>query len=93
MTNFQLIFVLSNPTTPTLLTSIALGLAERDGLGPYRDGGRSANDVELLPLGLTFLSSFNPINTSRDFSNACSPFGRGDGDSYLIRTRTFPFNS
>lgn len=65
------------------LTSLVFRLGvERDELDPDRDGGLSADGFELLPLGLSFLSPFNPITMSRD-SRACSPFGRGDGDSYF----------
>lgn len=51
---------------------------ERDELDPLRDGGRSADAFELLPLGLSF--PFSPM-LSRE-STAWSPFARGDGDSY-----------
>ena len=54
---------------------------ERDELEPDLDGGRSADGFELLPPGLSDRSPFKPM-LSRDSIDACSPFGRGDGDSY-----------
>lgn len=52
---------------------------DRDELEPDREGGRSADGFELLPPGLSPRSPFKPI-LSRDSNDACSPFGRGDGD-------------
>lgn len=66
-----------------LLTSFVFKLGvDRDELDPDRDGGRSADGFELLPPGLSDRSPFKPI-LSRDSSDACSPFARGDGDSYI----------
>lgn len=69
--------------TLAALTSFVFKLGvERDELEPDRDGGRSADGLELLPPGLSGRSPFNPmLSRSLDSNEAWSPFGRGEGDS------------
>lgn len=66
-----------------LLTSFVFKLGvDREELEPEREGGLSADGLELLPPGLSDLSPFNPIlSRSLDSNDAWSPFGLGEGDS------------
>lgn len=64
-------------------TSLVFRLGvDREELEPEREGGLSADGLELLPPGLSGLSPFKPIlSRSLDSNEAWSPFGRGEGDS------------
>lgn len=73
----------------TKLTSFVLRLGvDRDELEPERDGGLSVGGLTPLLPGLSNRSPFK-LSRSRPSMDKCSPFGRGECDSFYSNKKIY----